>query len=256
MAEYPAMPMWTDAYLSDTRHLSTLEHGAYLLLLMEAWRRPTCSLPDDDRMLARLAGVSEADWSAIKPVVMDFWTLDGRSKTWHQKRQKKERDFLASQSAKQRDRALKRWKDEKTDNAAAIPDGCRNDAPTPTPTPIEKELPNGSSKKQGSSKRGTRLTADWKLPRAWGEWAVSEGMDEVSVRREADTFRDYWISQPGQKGVKLDWQATWRNWIRKALERQPRRPAAQPEIGQRVVKPDGTILEYEGGAVGWQRVYE
>ncbi len=30
----------------------------------------------------------------------------------------------------------------------------------------------------------------------------------------ADKFRDYWISQPGQKGVKLDWSATWRNWVR------------------------------------------
>ncbi|MGR9087307.1 MAG: hypothetical protein ACU841_09570 [Gammaproteobacteria bacterium] len=27
-------------------------------------------------------------------------------------------------------------------------------------------------------------------------------------------FRDYWIAQPGAKGRKLDWQATWRNWVR------------------------------------------
>jgi len=30
----------------------------------------------------------------------------------------------------------------------------------------------------------------------------------------ADQFKDYWIAQPGQKGVKLDWEATWRNWVR------------------------------------------
>ena len=29
-----------------------------------------------------------------------------------------------------------------------------------------------------------------------------------------EKFKDYWISQPGQKGVKLDWFATWRNWVR------------------------------------------
>jgi hypothetical protein len=29
-----------------------------------------------------------------------------------------------------------------------------------------------------------------------------------------DQFKDYWISQAGQKGVKLDWFATWRNWVR------------------------------------------
>ena len=58
MAEFPALALWTDAYLADTRHLSTLEHGAYLLLMMEAWRRPHCDLPDDDRVLARLAGLT------------------------------------------------------------------------------------------------------------------------------------------------------------------------------------------------------
>lgn len=30
-----------------------------------------------------------------------------------------------------------------------------------------------------------------------------------------DEFRDYWIAQPGQKGVKTDWDATWRNWVRR-----------------------------------------
>jgi hypothetical protein len=30
----------------------------------------------------------------------------------------------------------------------------------------------------------------------------------------ADSFRDFWIAKAGTGGVKLDWQATWRNWIR------------------------------------------
>ena len=27
-------------------------------------------------------------------------------------------------------------------------------------------------------------------------------------------FRDYWVAQPGAKGSKTDWLATWRNWVR------------------------------------------
>lgn len=38
---------------------------------------------------------------------------------------------------------------------------------------------------------------------------------------EAAKFRDYWVAQPGQKGVKLDWPATWRNWCRRAAEPKP-----------------------------------
>lgn len=141
MADFPALPLWTDAYLADTRHLSTLEHGAYLLLMMEAWRRPHCDLPDDDRILARLAGLNEEQWIECKSTIMEMWNLDGRRKTWTQKRLLKERSYVKGKSKVQRDKALKRWNNSKNDDAAALPDTmperCPDDAPTPTPTPID-----------------------------------------------------------------------------------------------------------------------
>lgn len=82
----------------------------------------------------------------------------------------------------------------------------------------KKEEPNGSSKKN----RGTRLEQDWALPKSWGDWAISQGMSDDQVRLEAEKFRDYWIAATGAKATKHDWQATWRNWCRTALERQPR----------------------------------
>jgi uncharacterized protein YdaU (DUF1376 family) len=149
MADFPALPFWTDAYLADTRHLTTLEHGAYFLLMMEAWRRPTCSLPDDDRMLARLAGLSLDEWEEVKIVVMSFWKLDGRSKSWSQKRLSKERGFVKKKSQSQADKAASRWNKSKKDHAAALPEGCRDvcpgDAPTPTPTPTPFNSPSDSS---------------------------------------------------------------------------------------------------------------
>lgn len=39
MAEFPALPLWTDAYLADTAHLSYEEHGLYFHILMTMWRR-------------------------------------------------------------------------------------------------------------------------------------------------------------------------------------------------------------------------
>lgn len=63
-------------------------------------------------------------------------------------------------------------------------------------------------------KRATRLPAEWALPAEWGRWAVIEGWPESVIRSEADKFRDYWIGRAGKDAAKLDWQATWRNWMR------------------------------------------
>lgn len=80
MPYLPYLPLYVNDYIGATRHLSTEEHGAYLLLLMEAWRRRDCRLPDDDALLARLAGVSPQKWKSMKPVIMEKW--DRADKFW------------------------------------------------------------------------------------------------------------------------------------------------------------------------------
>ncbi|MDZ7711749.1 MAG: DUF1376 domain-containing protein [Rhodovibrio sp.] len=79
MAEFLALPLWTDAYLADTTDLSAEEHGVYMLLLMAAWRTPTCSLPDDDLRLARMAKAGTKKWRKMRPVMERFFTVsDGQ----------------------------------------------------------------------------------------------------------------------------------------------------------------------------------
>ena len=97
MAEFPAMPLWTDAYLADTRHLTTHQHGAYLLLLMSAWRSPDCNLPNDDKMLARMAGMNVGMWRQCRDTIMEFWTLGDDGK-WYQKRLSKVRSDVTKKT--------------------------------------------------------------------------------------------------------------------------------------------------------------
>ncbi len=73
MAKFPALMLWTDALIADTYHLSPAEFGAYVRLLMVAWRRPGCNLPDDAAFLAKSAGASPRHWITLGPVVMAFW---------------------------------------------------------------------------------------------------------------------------------------------------------------------------------------
>ena len=72
------------------------------------------------------------------------------------------------------------------------------------------------------NKRGSRLPQDWVLNKSMGDWATQERPD-LDVRQVAEQFKDYWVAQAGQKGVKLDWDATWRNWVRntKAVKPNP-----------------------------------
>lgn len=76
MAEFPIMPFHTDAYLGDTTHLTTIEHGAYFLLLLAMWRNGG-DLPHDDKMLARFAKVGPRQWQRIKPIIEPFFHEQG-----------------------------------------------------------------------------------------------------------------------------------------------------------------------------------
>jgi hypothetical protein len=58
------------------------------------------------------------------------------------------------------------------------------------------------------------LPTDWKPNADLAEWSKAERPD-LDLRKVFAEFKDYWSSIPGSKGVRLDWDATWRNWIRK-----------------------------------------
>jgi hypothetical protein len=70
-----------------------------------------------------------------------------------------------------------------------------------------------------ATSRGSRLPKDWKLPKAWGDWALGEfpQWDAAKVRRQGESFRDHWHSKSGKDATKLDWEATWRNWCRSSI---------------------------------------
>lgn len=65
------MPLYVADYLADTRRLSTLEHGAYMLLIMDYWRNG--SLPDDDRKLARIVGLALDEWLEIREAIAELF---------------------------------------------------------------------------------------------------------------------------------------------------------------------------------------
>lgn len=67
----PWMPLYVADYIADTGHLSTLEHGAYLLLIMHYWQKG--GLPPDDAKLARIARLSNQEWEEIKGTILELF---------------------------------------------------------------------------------------------------------------------------------------------------------------------------------------
>lgn len=97
MAALPYMPLYVADYLADAAHLSTIEHGAYLLLIMNYWQRGE-PLPNDDTRLARIAGLNARDWKRHKATLADFFTI--QETHWRHGRIDSELSRVASKSLK------------------------------------------------------------------------------------------------------------------------------------------------------------
>jgi uncharacterized protein YdaU (DUF1376 family) len=74
----PWMPLYVGDYLGDTGHLTTAQHGAYLLLMMHYWRKG--ELPDDDRQLSKITKLPLRTWGEYRPVLQDFFHSGWRHK--------------------------------------------------------------------------------------------------------------------------------------------------------------------------------
>ena len=72
-------------------------------------------------------------------------------------------------------------------------------------------IPSSLIPDKRTTTRGARLSTHFEPD---FDFAKQNGI--ANPAEEYEKFKDYWFSQAGAKGVKLDWQATWRNWCRSA----------------------------------------
>ncbi len=222
MSAPPYMKLFWGDYHKRTRHLKRDQHGAYFLLIGEAWQLGG-SLPDDDAKLAAWALCTPAEWSEMKAVVMEFFTL--RRGRWVHERVREELAAYESTSRK-RKQAGKSGGIAKAENAKGNrPANARQKPTKPEPEPeSEKELfpptPQGGEKK---ARRKAAVTIPDGFPDVEAlkiaRDMVMEAGVALHVRTEADKMRDWAIAKDERKA---DWLAAWRGWIRRACEGKPR----------------------------------
>lgn len=66
--------------------------------------------------------------------------------------------------------------------------------------------------KPSRSPNGSRLQLEV-IPEDWINFASKERPD-LDAKGVFENFRDFWVAKPGKDGMKLDWFATWRVWVR------------------------------------------
>jgi hypothetical protein len=114
---------------------------------------------------------------------------------------------------------------EKARNVSSAVSATPPESERESDTEAEQSRPEARVPRAGP--QGDRLPSDWEPDPALVAWAEAE-LPGVDWRTQNAAFRDYWIAQPGAKGRKADWPATWRNWMRRALEYRGGSHVAQP----------------------------
>jgi len=213
------MPLWIGAYLADTMRLTTVQHGAYLLLLIAYWRE-RAPLPDDDEELRSITKLDRAEWKRQRPVLAKFFKIEDG--VWWHKRVEQEMAAADARSKKASEKAAKaagaRWgasgKHAEGDdpsippsNAPAILEQC------PTPSPITPSLRSGDKRAKALPRPedvAEQTWADWLQLRKTKKAPVTATVLD-GARAEAgkagltlERFLAIWCTR-GSQGLQADW---------------------------------------------------
>lgn len=211
------MPFYVGDYLSATGRLTTEQHGAYLLILLDYWKNGPP--PNDDVVLAAIARMSVSAWKKAKASLLGFFdVVDGKL---IQKRVERERERASNvteeRSKAGKEGAAKRWQGHKQKNgkrmanAIDLPlaNGQQNDAPSQSHISSSEEIvsPNGDL----SAEADPPITEDEVLE-AWQDRMVPLGFP--AVRKMTPTRRRSLKARMREYPHIEDWQKAF-----SALER-------------------------------------
>ena len=140
------MPWYPGDYQRDTQHLSTLEHGAYRLLIDACWCRGG-SLPSDDADLARITHLSTSEWATMRTRIAKFFQTENGE--WTHKRVTIELNRAKSNSesqAKRTEAARRALQTKRMSVTTSVTENVtKSPSPSPSPSPSQSSAPTPSA---------------------------------------------------------------------------------------------------------------
>jgi len=187
-------------YISHTIHLSLEEDLAYRRLL-DMYYDTELPIPNNIPLVSRKLRISA---EVVKTVLDEFFELTEEGF----------KNFRAESEIAEYQRFIEK---QKANGSKGGRPKKSHRKPTANPTQSQKK-PNqepitNNQEPYKERTRGSRLSADFVLPKEWADWARQERPD-LDLRSVGEQFKDYWSAKAGSGSTKLDWQATWRNWVR------------------------------------------
>ncbi len=260
MAALPYMQLYIADYLADTMHLSTEEHGAYLLLMFNYWQT---GRPIPKNRLAKIARLSNDRWNAVEPSLKEFFNDNGNE--WSQERIERDLEAVktslsqksaAGKASAQARKAKKETNGQRNDNGRSTgveaplqQEGDENSTNKDTDTDTDlKENPEREEREQNKyfpPFGKFPITNDW-IPGAdfVGQaalWGINLGERPGYTAVELQQFRDYWQCE-GKVKHHIQWEQTFASSLRTSRAKaaaQAKGQRRQPAL--RVSTPDTEI---------------
>lgn len=220
-----------------TRHLTRIERSVYRDLI-ELYYETEQQLPLDINWLCRrIIARAKNEIVAVEQVLNEFfiktpngWYNDQCEEDLESYRTSNSQKSAAGRASAEK-RAMKRQ--QALSGITLNDEVTLKDIPTEdqrelneTSTELQRDF-NGASTNQEprtinqepltnkkiETHRGSRLPSDWIACNDFIEFCETERPD-LDVQAMQNKFRDYWSAVPGKNGLKTDWLATWRNFVR------------------------------------------
>ncbi|WP_312320104.1 DUF1376 domain-containing protein [Atlantibacter hermannii] len=268
MAALPYMQLYIADYLADTMHLSTEEHGAYLLLMFNYWQTGR-AIPKN--RLAKIARLSNDRWSAVESSLKEFFNDNGIE--WVQERIERDLEAVRS-SVNQKSAAGKASARARKAKKTTEPERSDNDRSTGVGVSSEQGV-NGNStnkdpdidtdlKEREREERSPEEIQDevnpqeafepplgkfaiigsWKpapeFERRAALWGIFLGEAPGYTTEELQQFRDYW-SVEGRVKHHQQWEQTFAQSLRSQREQAQRNAGRQKTATLAVPQPGNTI---------------
>lgn len=165
MSTRPWMPLYVADYLADTGEMSTIEHGAYLLLIMHYWSNG--SLPTDEAKLKNIAKMSAHNWKKSRDTLQKKFDAG-----WKHKRIEQELEKVRAISEKRSKAAQDRHDKERANapaNAVQEQTHSHSDSQDSSFIQGDELFPEGQQPMTRANQRRFEWPKDYR-DQFWNEW--------------------------------------------------------------------------------------